>query len=58
VVQQVNDAGGDATMMYLPAMGIHGNSHMMMQDRNNLRLADLILSWVEGHVEHHARAAH
>ena len=41
-VKQVNDAGGDAQMMSLPKMGIKGNSHMLMQDKNNLQLADLI----------------
>jgi hypothetical protein len=50
-VKQVNDAGGDATMMSLPKMGIKGNSHMLMQDRNNLQLADLILGWIDQHVE-------
>jgi pimeloyl-ACP methyl ester carboxylesterase len=50
-VKQVNDAGGDAQMMSLPAMGIKGNSHMLMQDKNNLQLADLILGWIDGHVE-------
>ena len=50
-VQQVNDAGGDAKMMYLPKMGIKGNSHMLMQDKNNLQLADLILRWIDDHVE-------
>jgi hypothetical protein len=50
-IKQVNDAGGDAQMMSLPAMGIKGNSHMLMQDKNNLQLADLILGWVDGHVE-------
>ena len=43
-VKQVNDAGGDAEMMSLPKMGIKGNSHMLMQDKNNLQLADLILA--------------
>jgi hypothetical protein len=38
-------------MMYLPKMGIRGNSHMLMQDRNNLDLADLILNWIDAHVE-------
>jgi hypothetical protein len=37
--------------MHLPKLGIRGNSHMLMQDRNNLQLADLILSWIDGHVE-------
>lgn len=50
-VQQVNGAGGDAQMMYLPKMGIKGNSHMLMQDRNNLQLADLILGWIDSRVE-------
>jgi hypothetical protein len=50
-VKQVNAAGGDAQMMSLPAMGIKGNSHMLMQDKNNLQLADLILGWIDGHVE-------
>jgi hypothetical protein len=50
-VQQVKDAGGSAEMMYLPQMGIHGNSHMLMQDRNNLQLADLLLGWIDAHVE-------
>ena len=38
-------------MMHLPALGIAGNSHMLMQDRNNLELADLILDWLDEHVE-------
>ena len=55
-VQQVNDTGGDAQMMYLPKMGIKGNSHMLMQDKNNLQLADLILGWIDDHiVERRAR---
>jgi hypothetical protein len=50
-VKQVNAAGGDALMMHLPEMGIRGNSHMLMQDKNNLQLADLILTWIDQHVE-------
>jgi len=50
-VKQVNDAAGDAQMMDLPKMGIKGNSHMLMQDKNNLQLADLILGWIDEHVE-------
>jgi hypothetical protein len=37
--------------MYLPKMGIKGNSHMLMQDKNNLQLADLILRWIDDHFE-------
>jgi hypothetical protein len=50
-VQRVKAARGDAEMMSLPKMGIKGNSHMLMQDRNNLQLADLILKWIDQHVE-------
>ena len=32
-------------------MGIKGNSHMLMQDRNNNQLADLVIDWIDGHVE-------
>jgi hypothetical protein len=48
---QVNTAGGDAQLMSLPKLGIKGNSHMLMQDKNNLQLADLILTWIDQHVE-------
>jgi hypothetical protein len=48
---QVTAAGGDAEMMYLPDLGIRGNSHMLMQDRNSLELADLLLAWIDEHVE-------
>jgi hypothetical protein len=50
-VEQMKQGGGDAAMMYLPDMGIKGNSHMLMQDRNNLDLADLLLTWIDTHVE-------
>jgi hypothetical protein len=53
-VKQVKAAGGDAEMMYLPEMGIKGNSHMLMQDRNSDQLADLILGWIDQHVENKA----
>lgn len=50
-VAQLKEAGGDAEMMHLPDLGIHGNSHMMMQDKNSDRIADLILDWIDRHVE-------
>jgi hypothetical protein len=30
--------------------GIRGNSHMIMQDKNNQQIADLILQWIDAHV--------
>jgi hypothetical protein len=53
-VDQIKSKGGDAQMMHLPKLGIRGNSHMLMQDKNNLQLADLILNWIDEHVERRA----
>ena len=50
-VDQLKKAGGDAQMMHLPAMGIKGNSHMLMQDKNSDQLADLVIAWIDRHVE-------
>ncbi len=50
-VKQVADAHGDAEMMHLPEIGIKGNSHMLMQDKNNLQLADLLIAWLDKHVD-------
>jgi len=50
-VSQLKKAGGDAEMMHLPEMGIHGNSHMLMQDKNSDQLADLVIAWIDRHVE-------
>jgi pimeloyl-ACP methyl ester carboxylesterase len=38
---------GKARIVRLPDVGIHGNSHMMMQDRNNLVVADYVLDWLD-----------
>jgi hypothetical protein len=38
-------------MLYLPARGIKGNSHMLMQDKNSNQLADLLIAWIDKHVE-------
>ena len=47
VVERINRGeGGKASLVHLPEVGIKGNSHMMMQDRNNLEVANFILSWI------------
>lgn len=53
----VNAAGGDASVLHLPEIGIKGNSHMMMMDNNNEKIADIIESWVKKKVktQHYAR---
>ncbi len=49
LMERINDAGGDAEMLYPPELGISGNSHMLMQDRNSLEIADLVMDWMEKH---------
>jgi pimeloyl-ACP methyl ester carboxylesterase len=48
-VDAVDRQGGHAQLVLLPEQGIHGNTHMMMQDRNNLVVADWILNWIDTH---------
>jgi hypothetical protein len=50
-VNQVNAAGGNAQVLQLPSLGILGNSHMLMQDKNNLQIAQLLIQWVQQNVE-------
>jgi len=38
-------------MMHLPKLGLKGNSHMLMQDRNSFEIADLVIEWIDEHVE-------
>jgi hypothetical protein len=49
-IARVNAAGGNAQMLYPPNLGIHGNSHMIMLDKNNLQIADLLLNWIDQNV--------
>lgn len=52
VVERINARpDGKASLVSLPSAGVQGNSHMMMQDRNNLVVADYILGWLAHEVE-------
>jgi len=46
-LEQVRAAGGRYDVVNLPQAGIKGNSHMMMMDKNNLQVADVIQGWLE-----------
>jgi len=46
---QYTQDGGDATVYYLPEMGIHGNSHFLFQEMNNIEIADLVETWLKEH---------
>lgn len=39
-VDAVNRHGGDATLVHLPEVGIHGNTHFPFSDLNNVQVAD------------------
>jgi pimeloyl-ACP methyl ester carboxylesterase len=47
---RITAAGGNAEMLHPPDLGIRGNSHMIMMDKNNLEIADLILAWIDQNV--------
>jgi len=43
---KIRAAGGKGRFIVLPEVGIKGNSHMMMMDKNNLIIADQIIGWL------------
>jgi hypothetical protein len=45
-LEQVKAAGGRYEVINLPQIGIKGNSHMMMMDRNSDQIADVIQTWL------------
>ena len=44
----IKAAGGTVDWINLPDIGIKGNGHMMMQDKNNMAVADVIQKWLAG----------
>lgn len=46
-VDRIKKAKGQIEMIHTPNLGIQGNSHMLMHDRNHLQIADIILKWVD-----------
>ena len=57
LVGRLKAAGGQAEMLGPAEMNVPGNSHMIMQDKNNLQIADLILRWIDTRVSKRAGAA-
>jgi hypothetical protein len=47
-VEQIKQAGGSAEVVDLPKVGIKGNSHMLMMDKNNQDIAAFIQNWLRG----------
>jgi pimeloyl-ACP methyl ester carboxylesterase len=56
LIGRLKAAGGQAEMLGPDEMKVRGNSHMIMQDTNNLQVADLILKWIEARVGKRAGA--
>ena len=54
---RLKSAGGQAEMLVPADRVIRGNSHMIMQDKNNLQIADLILKWIDARVGKRSGAA-
>jgi pimeloyl-ACP methyl ester carboxylesterase len=50
LIARLKAAGGQAEMLNPADRGIRGNSHMIMQDKNNQQIADLILQWIDERV--------
>jgi hypothetical protein len=44
--ESIRASGGMPDVIDLPALGINGNSHMLMMDKNNLDIAALIQKWL------------
>lgn len=41
------ELGGSLEILNLPEMSIYGNSHMMMMDKNNIQIANIIDNWMK-----------
>ena len=46
-IDAMNAAGGKAEIVALPEVGLYGNTHMVMQDKNSLKVADYLIRWVD-----------
>jgi len=48
---RVNAAKGKTEVLHLPKAGLSGNTHMMMQDKNSIEVADLMLKWIDNNTK-------
>lgn len=56
LTDQIKAAGGTVRLIQLPELGIYGNTHMLMQDTNNLQVAQVLDQWIRATVEEPGRA--
>jgi pimeloyl-ACP methyl ester carboxylesterase len=45
-VARVREVGGQAENIMLPEIGITGNTHMLMMERNSDSIADVVIAWL------------
>jgi hypothetical protein len=46
----LTQAGVNVNFMRLEDLGVFGNGHMMMIEKNNLQIADIVDTWLQEHV--------
>jgi pimeloyl-ACP methyl ester carboxylesterase len=49
-MQAANAAGGHVELVSLPDVGFHGNSHMLMEDKNSLDIVAWLAKWIDRHI--------
>jgi pimeloyl-ACP methyl ester carboxylesterase len=47
LIDRLTDAGGKAHLLSLPDVGVVGNGHMMMLDRNSSEIAARLIDWLD-----------
>ena len=47
-VELASEAAPSSRMLDLPKRGVAGNTHLLMQDDNNVAIADRIVDWLDG----------
>lgn len=45
--QVMKKYGGDVSIVYLPDIGVKGNTHFLMADLNNVEVADVMEKWLQ-----------
>lgn len=46
-MESVDRHGGDVTVIHLPEIGLHGNTHFPMSDLNNVDVANYMMAFLE-----------
>jgi pimeloyl-ACP methyl ester carboxylesterase len=57
-VKYLEQAGVHPTWLQLGKLGIHGNGHMMMLEKNNLQIAEVIVNWLNKSVSAKSASGH